>query len=189
MGITGPSYNETKVVEATQNEVKHVEFDLPVLEKGDYNLTAEGVDCLGNFKNTTKLNYNKFTNHVRIQTDKGLYKPGDEINYRVLFMDKDLKPTEPEKDAVIWIEDGKRNRIKEIRNFKTIKGVHTGKFKISEYPVTGGWRLGVKNGGRWDKQVYIEVDKYVLPKYVVKVEATESVSVKDGDMQVVVRAK
>ncbi|XP_037817547.1 murinoglobulin-1 [Lucilia sericata] len=103
-------------------------------------------------------------------------------------MDKDLKPAQAEKDAVIWFEDGKRNRIKEIKDFKTVKGVYTGKFKISEYPVTGGWRLGVKNGGRFDRTVYFEVDKYVLPKYVVKVEATESVSVKDGDMQIVVRA-
>ncbi|XP_065357347.1 thioester-containing protein 1 allele R1 isoform X2 [Calliphora vicina] len=188
VGITGPSFNETKVVEASQNEVKHVDFELPELEKGDYNLTAEGVDCFDNFKNTTKLNYAKFNNHVRIQTDKGLYKPGDDINYRVIFMDKDLKPAAAEKDAVIWFEDGKRNRIKEIRDFETVKGVYTGKFKISEFPVTGGWRLGVKNGGRFDRTVYFEVDKYVLPKYVVKVEATESVSVKDGDMQIVVRA-
>ncbi|KAM7353961.1 thioester-containing protein 4 isoform 2-T2 [Cochliomyia hominivorax] len=188
VGITGPSYNETKIVEASEHEVKHVDFDVPVLKKGDYNLTAEGVNCMNNFKNTTKLNYNKFTGHVRIQTDKGLYKPGDEINFRVIFLDKDLKPTKPQKEAVIWFEDGKRNRIKEIRDFETIKGVYTGKFKISEFPVMGGWRIGVSNGGRFDRTAYIEVDKYVLPKYVVKVEATESVSVKDGDMQVVVRA-
>ena len=189
VGITGPLYNETKTVEASSNEVKHVEFDVPELEQGDYNLTAEGVNCMDNFKNSTRLHNTKFNTHVRIQTDKGLYKPGDEINYRVIFLDKDLKPGQPEKGALIWIEDGKRNRIKEIRDFKVTKGVHTGKFKISEFPVTGGWRMGVKNGARYDRTVYFEVDKYVLPKYVVKVEATESVSVKDGDMQVVVRAK
>lgn len=169
--------------------MQNVEFDLPELAKGNYNLTAEGVNCLDNFKNTTQLTYNKFNNHVRIQTDKGLYKPGDDINFRVIFMDKDLKPAEPEKNAVIWFEDGKRNRIKEIRDFKVVKGVYTGKFRISEFPVMGGWRLGVQNGGRYDRTVYFEVDKYVLPKYVVKVEATEAVSSKDGDMQVIVRAK
>lgn len=189
MGITGPSYNETKQVEVSENEVKHVDFDLPTLQNGNYNLTAEGVNCLNNFKNTTRLIHNKFINHVRIQTDKGLYKPGDDINFRVLFMDKDLKPAQPEKDAVIWIEDDKRNRIEELRDFRTVKGVYSGKFKISEFPVTGGWRMGVKNVARLDHTLYFRVDKYVLPKYAVKVEATEAVSVKDGDMQVIVRAK
>lgn len=44
----------------------------------------------------------------------------------------------------------------------------------------GGWRRTIVN---------FDVQKYVLPKYKVSVDATSKVSVKDGDMQVVVRAK
>uniref|UniRef100_A0A1B0G6L1 TEP1-F n=1 Tax=Glossina morsitans morsitans TaxID=37546 RepID=A0A1B0G6L1_GLOMM len=188
VGLTGPSYNDSKIVELSGFEVKNVDFDLPVLERGDYNLTAEGLNCMKMFKNSTKLNYSKFHTNVRVQTDKGLYKPGDVINYRVIFLDKNLRPDKPIKEAKIYVEDGKRNRIKEIKDFNVVQGVYTGKFQISEYPVTGGWRLGVSNGGRYDHMVYFDVDKYVLPKYVVKVESTERVSVKDGDMQVIVRA-
>lgn len=189
VGITGPSFNETKVVEVKNSEIKNVEFTVPELEKGDYNLTAEGVNCLDNFKNTTKLNYEKFDVYARIQTDKGLYKPGDVVNYRVIFLDKELKPGTVNKNASIWFEDGKRNRIKEIRDFEVVKGVHTGKFQISEFPVMGHWRVGVSSGSRHDRTAHFEVEKYVLPKYVTKAEATDSVSVKDGDVQVVVRAK
>ncbi|XP_073823480.1 thioester-containing protein 1 allele R1-like isoform X2 [Musca autumnalis] len=188
VGITGPSFNESKTVEVKGVEIKEVDFMVPILAEGNYNLTAEAVNCLGNFKNSTKLQFAKFETYVRLQTDKGLYKPGDVINYRVLFLDKDLKPTVAEKDTVIYLEDGKRNRIKEIKNFKVVSGVHTGQFKVSEFPVMGNWRLAVASKGHYERSVYFEVQKYVLPKYVVKAEATNSVSVKDGDMQVVVRA-
>ncbi|XP_061388607.1 thioester-containing protein 1 allele R1-like [Musca vetustissima] len=186
VGIIGPSFKESKIVEVTGSEIKEVEFAVPTLAEGKYNLTAEGINCLENFKNSTILNYAKFSPYVRIQTDKGLYKPGDTINYRVLFLDKDLKPAMPEKDTLIWLEDG--NRIKELQISEVVKGVHTGQFKISEFPVMGNWRMVVTSKGQDDHSVYFEVEKYVLPKYVVMAEATESVSVKDGDMQVIVRA-
>ncbi|XP_061388606.1 thioester-containing protein 1 allele R1-like [Musca vetustissima] len=188
VGITGPSFKESKIVEVTGSEIKEVEFAVPTLAKGKYNLTAEGINCLENFKNSTRLNYAKFNTYVWIQTDKGLYKPGDTINYRVLFLDKALKPAVPEKNTVVWLEDGKQNRIKELKISKVVKGVHTGQFKISEFPVMGKWRVVVSSKGQDDQSVYFEVQKYVLPKYVVKAEAPESVSVKDGDMQVIVRA-
>lgn len=104
VGLTGPSYNDSKIVELSGFEVKNVDFDLPVLERGDYNLTAEGLNCMKMFKNSTKLNYSKFHTNVRVQTDKGLYKPGDVINYRVIFLDKNLRPDKPIKEAKIYVE-------------------------------------------------------------------------------------
>lgn len=53
----------------------------------------------------------------------------------------------------------------------------------------GGWRLIVKNGGSYNQEVYFDVEKYVLPKYEVKIEATEAVSVRDGDVNIVAKAK
>ncbi|XP_073825812.1 thioester-containing protein 1 allele R1-like [Musca autumnalis] len=188
VGITGPSFNESKTVELKNAEIKEVDFMVPTLAEGNYNLTAEGINCLENFKNSTKLQYAKIETHVRLQTDKGLYKPGDIINYRVLFLDKDLKPTVAERDTVIYLEDGKRNRIKEIKNFEVVSGVHTGHFKISQFPVMGHWHLGVTSKGHHVRSVYFDVKKYVPPKFVAKVEATKFVSVRDGDMQVFVRA-
>lgn len=105
VGITGPSYNETKnVLLETSKQLKNVDFQVPVLELGDYNLTAEAVNCLDNFRNTTNLFLEHFENYVRIQTDKGLYKQGDTVNYRVIFLDKDLRPAKPNNNASIWFE-------------------------------------------------------------------------------------
>lgn len=68
-------------------------------------------------------------------------------------------------------------------------GVHTGNFQIPEYPEYGYWQLGIDNDRRYDSTVHFTVRKYVLPKFLVEATATDSVSVKDGDMQVVVRSK
>ncbi|XP_061388608.1 thioester-containing protein 1 allele S1-like [Musca vetustissima] len=188
VGITGRSFKESKIVEVTGSEIKEVEFAVPTLAEGTYKLTAEGINCLENFKNSTALMFAKFKTYVQIQTDKGQYKPGDIINYRVLFLDKDLKPAVPKKNTLIWLADGNLNRIEEVKNFKVVKGVYTGQFKISEFPVMGIWQVVVSSWGQEDYAVFFEVNKYILPKYEVKIEAPWSVSVRDGDMLVIVRA-
>jgi len=211
VGITGPSYNETQDVElASSDEFKQITFKLPPLEMGEYNLTAEGVKGL-EFKNTTKLSWESFRPYIKIQTDKGKYKPGDTINYRVIFLNENLLPETAEDEVVVWFEDSKRNRIKQEKHIKTTGGVYTGKFELSEFATLGSWSLQVQNGkeqsrlggpyiGRrpfgfghsWrqaDERVNFEVEKYVLPKYSIKMDATQQVSVRDGEINVVLKAK
>ncbi|KAH8266701.1 hypothetical protein KR018_011420 [Drosophila ironensis] len=209
IGITGPSYNETQTVElAKSDEFQQLSFQLPPLESGDYNLTAEGVKGI-EFKNSTKLNYENFKPYIKIQTDKGKYKPGDTINYRVIFLNENLLPDTAADEVVVWFEDSKRNRIKQEKHIKTTGGVYTGKFELSEFATLGSWSLQVQNGeqsssssgiiprpffgglGHWrrfDERVNFEVEKYVLPKYSVKLDATQQVSVRDGEMNVVLKA-
>uniref|UniRef100_A0A0A1WK50 TEP1-F n=1 Tax=Zeugodacus cucurbitae TaxID=28588 RepID=A0A0A1WK50_ZEUCU len=187
VGLVGTDFEKSETIELQPDEAKVVEFDVPALPKGKYNLTAEGISGLI-FKNTTELNYDNFAAITKIQTDKGKYKPGDKVNFRVLFLDENLKPGVAEKDANIWFEDGKRNIVKEFKNFELKNGVYTGEFQISEFAVLGGWRLIVKNGGSYNQEVYFDVEKYVLPKYEVKIEATEAVSVRDGDVNIVAKA-
>ncbi|XP_053958136.1 murinoglobulin-1-like [Anastrepha ludens] len=187
VGLVGPEFEKIQTVELQPDESKSVQFEVPVLPKGKYNLTAEGVSGLI-FKNTTELNYANFHAITKIQTDKGKYKPGDKVNFRVLFLDENLKPGVADKDSVIWFEDGKRNILKEYKDFELKNGVFTGEFQISEFAVLGNWRLIVKNGRSYNDEVYFDVIKYVLPKYQTKLDATDAVSVRDGDVNIVVKA-
>ncbi|KAH8335883.1 hypothetical protein KR074_001015 [Drosophila pseudoananassae] len=210
IGITGPSYNETQTVElANSDKFKQISFHLPPLKSGDYNLTAEGIKGL-DFKNSTKLNYEDFKPYIKIQTDKGKYKPGDTINYRVIFLNENLLPESASDEVVVWFEDSKRNRIKQEKHIKTTGGVYTGKFELSEFATLGSWSLQVQNseepsssgggifprpfGGlghfwrRSDERVNFEVEKYVLPKYSVSMEANQQVSVRDGELNLVLKA-
>ncbi|XP_017126612.1 alpha-2-macroglobulin-like [Drosophila elegans] len=199
VGITGPSYNETQTVElAKSDEYKQITFKLPPLAAGNYNLTAEGVKGLL-FKNSTKLGWYNVKPNIIIQTDKGKYKPGDTVNYRVIFLNENLLPATATDEAVIWFEDPKRNLIKQEKHIKTTGGVYTGKFELSEFATVGPWFLQVQNGEQQsfgefvhsrlsDAMVVFMVEKYVLPKYSIKMEATKKVSVRDGELNVVLKA-
>ncbi|XP_023031290.1 CD109 antigen isoform X6 [Drosophila willistoni] len=189
VGITGPSYNETKDLELLPMTTKNVEFDVPKLSSGDYNLTAEGVEGVI-FKNTTKLNYENNKPSVYIQTDKATYKPADLVQFRVLFLDEQTRPAAIDKPIQIVINDGAQNRIKQWSNVKLIKGVYTGELQLSDQPVLGKWQIEVSVEDQDLKQSKsFDVDKYVLPKFEVSVESPKDIAVADGSVKATVRAK
>ncbi|XP_068143554.1 CD109 antigen isoform X3 [Drosophila tropicalis] len=189
VGITGPSYNETKDLELFPMTTKNVEFDVPKLSSGDYNLTAEGVEGVI-FKNTTKLNFENNKPSVYIQTDKATYKPADLVQFRVLFLDEQTRPAAIDKPIQIVINDGAQNRIKQWLNVKLIKGVYTGELQLSDQPVLGKWQIEVSVEDQDLKQSKsFDVDKYVLPKFEVSVESPKDVAVADGSVKATVRAK
>lgn len=102
VSITGPSFNETKTVELQPMSTGNVEFNVPQLQDGDYSLVAKGVSGL-HFENSTKLNYADYKPATFIQTDKATYKPGDLVQFRVLFLDANTRPAKIEQPITILI--------------------------------------------------------------------------------------
>ncbi|XP_017476943.1 PREDICTED: CD109 antigen isoform X4 [Rhagoletis zephyria] len=188
VAITGPSYNETKTVEVQPMSTENVEFNVPTLKEGDYNLTAKGVSGI-TFENTTKLNYADYKPAIFIQTDKATYKPGDLVQFRVLFLDANTRPAKIDKPITILINDGAQNRIKQLKDVKPTKGVYTGEFQLSEQPVLGNWNIDVLIDGQNPETKSFEVAKYVLPKFEVSIETAKDVAIPDGVIKVTVRSK
>lgn len=62
------------------------------LGPGKYNLTARGSGGL-TFVNTTELEYAEKSHSVFIQTDKAIYKPGHLVQFRVIVVNPQLKPS------------------------------------------------------------------------------------------------
>ncbi|XP_017857348.1 PREDICTED: CD109 antigen [Drosophila arizonae] len=188
IGITGPSYNEAQTVELlNSDEFQQITFKVPALTSGDYLLTAEGVAGM-ELKNSKKLFFEEFKPRVKLQTDRRKYKPGDTVNYRIVFLDENQMPSEAPDDLVVRFDDSKRRLIAMVKDIQTRCGVYTGKLQLSELAALGLWTLSVQNC-RTDERVQFEVEKYVLPRYIVKMDANQHVSVKDGNLYVVVRAK
>ncbi|XP_039950330.1 C3 and PZP-like alpha-2-macroglobulin domain-containing protein 8 isoform X5 [Bactrocera tryoni] len=188
VSIMGPSYNETKTVELQPMSTENVEFDVPQLQDGAYSLVAKGVSGLI-FENSTKLNYADYKPATFIQTDKATYKPGDLVQFRVLFLDANTRPAKIEQPISILINDGARNRIKQLQNVKLTKGVYTGEFQLSEQPVLGDWNIEVVIEGQSPVSKSFEVAKYVLPKFEVSIETAKDVAIPDGVIKVTVRSK
>lgn len=188
VGITGPSYNETKQIEVEPMSTKNVEFEVPKLSSGDYNLTASGIEGII-FQNSTKLNYADNKPSTYIQTDKATYKPADLVQFRVIFLDANTRPAVIDSPIKIEINDGAQNLIKQVSDIKLTKGVYAGELQLSDQPVLGNWNLAVKVGDESAATKSFEVAKYVLPKFEVVVETDKDVVAEDGVIKATIRAK
>lgn len=191
VGISGPSYKETKTVEVQPFASKIVHFDVPPsLQEGDYELQTEGTSG-PIFKETSKLKYKCVKPKVYIQTDKAMYKPGDLVQYRILALDDSAKPAKLKIPLNLGIRDGAHNQVKQIKNLEFTKGVYTGKFLLSEQPVLGGWFIDVTEGteNKTKSEKSFEVAKYVLPKFSVEIVADKEVAVLDKFVKIGVRSK
>ncbi|XP_044316276.1 CD109 antigen-like isoform X2 [Drosophila rhopaloa] len=188
VSLNGPSYNETKQIELPPMSTENVEFEVPKLATGDYNLTAEGISGVI-FQNSTKLNYADEKPSTFIQTDKATYKPADLVQFRILFLDENTRPAKIDKPISVVITDGAQNRIKQISDVKLTKGVYSGELQLSEQPVLGTWKISVSVDGDSRETKSFDVDKYVLPKFEVIVDTAKDVVQADNVIKATIRAK
>ncbi|XP_013104374.2 CD109 antigen isoform X1 [Stomoxys calcitrans] len=191
VSISGPSYNESKTIEVTPFASQMVLFCLPaILQEGDYELKTEGTSGII-FKESSKLHHKCVKPKVYIQTDKAMYKPGDLVQYRVIALDEDTKPAKLKEPLNLGIRDGAQNHIKQIKDIQFNKGVHAGKFQLSEEPVLGNWIIDITAGeeNKEKTEKGFEVAKYVLPKFSVELEGDKQVAVLDKKFKITVRSK
>ncbi|MCL4121578.1 UNVERIFIED_CONTAM: hypothetical protein GTU68_018201, partial [Idotea baltica] len=152
--------------EATQT----LKFEIGELGSGEYNLTVTGYGGLS-FHNTTKLTYEAKSYSVFIETDRGVYKPGDTIKFRAVLVNPLLKPSVT--GAIdVYVADGDGNRVKQWLRVFTNKGVYSGEIALSEEPVLGYWNITVDVLGQ-KTSAQVLVAEYVLPKFEVEVDLPE----------------
>ena len=125
----------------TSLNTNYIFLQIGELGPGDYNLTVSGTGSL-TFKNTTALEYLAKSYSVFIQTDRALYKPGDLIQFRVVIVNPELRPSVT--GAIdVYVTDGEDNRVKQWERVFTNKGVWTGAVQLSDEPVLGPWNITV----------------------------------------------
>jgi CD109 antigen len=102
-----------------------------------------------------------------LETDKPIYKPGQQIQARVITLDSELLP----KPATVTIEVLDAKGIKVARQELETDEYGMGHFSLplSTEPNLGTWKI-TASAGEQKAQVDVRVEKYVLPKYEVKVE-------------------
>ncbi|KAH8362672.1 hypothetical protein KR200_002253, partial [Drosophila serrata] len=188
VSLNGPSFNKTKEIEVSPMSTQNVEFEVPKLATGDYNLTAEGLSGVV-FRNTSRLNYADEKPSTFIQTDKATYKPADLVQFRILFLDENTRPAKIDKPISVVITDGAHNRIKQFADIKLTKGVYSGELQLSEQPVLGTWKISVSVDAENRETKSFEVDKYVLPKFEVIIDTAKDVVIADQVIKATIRAK
>ncbi|XP_066460663.1 CD109 antigen-like [Eleutherodactylus coqui] len=99
---------------------------------------------------------------VLIQTDKPLYKAGENVKIRIISVNPDLKPYKGNVDLVI--KDPGYNIVQQRLSMKSDLGVVSTDFSLSDNPMLGVWNIEATCNGSV-RTVWFSVADYVEPKF------------------------
>lgn len=154
-----------------ENEKLNFSLDIPdTVNSGNYYLkiTAKSGILKDVIETPIKIDSNKNTDAI-ISFDKGIYKPGDEINFRGLLISK-MDNTPIENEIEVSIYDGNDNRVYFEKGKTSEYGIVSGKFTLANEVNSGTYRLEIKNGTKEFVKSFL-VNPYVTPKFEVSVSA------------------
>lgn len=146
-----------------------VNFEVPKISSGDYYIKVNAASGFGRDKIYEKISVNNTdtAGNVTISLDKPLYKPGDEVNYRVL-MTSSSNDKPMQKDMTVTIRDGKKNTVYKKNMAASEYGIAEGKFILADKVNSGAYQLKVESGTTFSEKEF-EVKPYILPKFKVNV--------------------
>ena len=121
-----------------------------------------------------------------LETDKPIYKPGQQIQARIITLDSELLP----KPAAVTIEvlDAKGIKVAHQELETDEYGMGHFSLPLSTEPNLGTWKI-TATAGEQKAQVDVRVEKYVLPKYEVKVDLPREWFLPDEPIQGTVAAE
>ncbi len=138
-----------------------IPFDAPA-QPGEYKVVASGPG----FREEASLTaVDRFP--IFLETDKPIYKPGQTVHIRVVTLDSDLLPHPAE--VMVTVRDAKGNKVFKRALQTDEYGMAELDLPLSNEPNLGTWKI-IAQSGENSTQLDIEVEKYVLPKYEVKIE-------------------
>lgn len=150
------------------------------IKPGSYRLSARGSGGM-QFQTSTPLLYLRKSYSVFIQTDKAVYKPGHKLLFRALVLNSQLRPAFDIRNQpfTIHITDGDNNIVKKYKDITAPRGVFTGELQLGKRLVLGDWNIVVTiNGEEYNKT--IQVAHYVLPKFVIDIQAPKHMTFKEN---------
>jgi len=139
-----------------------VEFDVPDVEEGDYTVVVKGTG----FEQQAVVRIDKPV-VVFLETDKPIYKPGQTIHMRAMTLDSELKPLR--ENVTIEVLEAKGIKIFRAEVETDEYGMVSLELPLSSEPNLGVWKIRAETD-KADTQLDVRVERYVLPKYEVKVE-------------------
>nr|XP_022338178.1 CD109 antigen-like [Crassostrea virginica]XP_022338179.1 CD109 antigen-like [Crassostrea virginica]XP_022338180.1 CD109 antigen-like [Crassostrea virginica] len=127
--------------------------------------------------NSTVVPIRELSGFMAIQTDKKLYKKNQKVLMRVLALDKELMPVN--ENVTLYIKNPNGNRVEMWKDLQPESGVVKAEFLLSDDPTLGDWKIFAEQHHSDSEIVVtnatITVDKFVLPRFEVIVDAPPSV--------------
>ncbi|POI29560.1 hypothetical protein CIB84_006690, partial [Bambusicola thoracicus] len=158
----------------------NVTFPAPAPSKGKEEIAQLSVSIEGEFVNTTRKSVmlRALKPGIFVQTDKAIYKPGQEVKFRIVSLDKDFIASD-EKLPLVFLKDPRGNRIAQWRDVSPRQGIVDLSLPLAAEPALGTYTIHVEG-----KTHSFSVEEYVLPKFEVVINLPPTVWAKDEKFQV-----
>lgn len=162
--------NGKKVKDAIVSyEGSNAKISIPEIEPGNYIIEAKVSSKAG--KDTIQKEIyitDENQENVTITLDKGIYKPGDIVNFRALLTNKENN-NPIIKDVDVSIYDGNDNKVYN-ENVKTSEyGILSGNFTLANEVNSGIYKIIIKTNTNETTKSF-KVNPYITPKYEVKID-------------------
>ena len=144
-----------------------VALQVPEVIPGNYELEVSGQG----FVERAWVRIERRNPVLLLETDKPIYKPGQDILIRVLQLGPELKPVPGE--ITVEIQDAKGNKIFRKSSTSDDFGMTNFSMPLSSEPNLGTWKITAMSGEQ-TTQLDVTVDEYTLPKYEVVVDVPKN---------------
>ena len=169
MELYDENMKKVKDVKAEQyidkGEVADLYLKVPEdLETGNYSLKITSRSGL--LKDSVFLSINIIKDvkaNAIISLDKGIYKPGDEINFRALLLSK-RENTPVENEVSIYIYEGNENKVYSNKTKTSEYGIVSGSFKLADEVNSGTYTISVVTESQ-EVSKNFTVNPYITPKF------------------------
>ncbi|KAI5934105.1 Ovostatin2 [Manis javanica] len=123
-----------------------------------------------------------------VQTDKPIYKPGENVQVRIVTLDTKFKPVE-DLYPLITLQDPQNNRVFQWQNVTSFQNITQLSFQLIAEPSLGDYFIAVQRTSGKTMTHQFTVNRDVLPKFEVKVNAPQTITISDEEFQVDACAK
>ncbi|XP_073451715.1 alpha-2-macroglobulin-like isoform X2 [Aquarana catesbeiana] len=134
-------------------------------------------------KKSAKVLLKKAKSGLLIQTDKAVYNPGQEVQFRILAINEDYQ-SENRMLPIVEIQDPGKNQIRQWLNVNTNQRIAEFSFPLSSEPPLGEY--SIRAG---DTVQSFSVEEHVLPKFQTSLVLPRSVGIDSESIHVQICSK
>ncbi|NXQ79668.1 A2ML1 protein, partial [Nyctibius grandis] len=158
----------------------NITFPAPAPAKGKEEIADLHVSIQGDSLDVSekkKVMLKSLEPGIFIQTDKAIYKPGQQVKFRIVSLDKDFTPSS-EKLPLVFLKDPSGNRIAQWREVTPRQGIVDLSLPLAAEPALGTYIIEVEG-----KTHSFSVEEYVLPKFEMTIDLPTVVLEKEKKFQ------
>ncbi|XP_010153262.1 PREDICTED: alpha-2-macroglobulin-like protein 1, partial [Eurypyga helias] len=157
----------------------NITFPAPAPSKGKEEIVDLHVSIQGESLDVSKkkVMLKALKPGIFVQTDKAVYKPGQQVKFRIVSLDKDFTPSN-KKLPLVFLKDPHGNRVAQWRDMSPRQAIVDLSLPLAAEPALGTYTIEV--GG---KRHSFSVEEYVLPKFEMTIDLPAVVLEKDQKFQ------